>query len=114
MLNLDDKEYDLNTLFSFEVLKEILLKLARNQINLEEKIQNIINLYQNKGSSEKEDSLIIFETDKDFILSQKDFSSLNDKDRAKEEEENNNDEIIEKKEITFKILLKIITLLKKK
>ena len=103
MLNLDDKEYDLNTLFSFEVLKEILLKLARNQINLEEKIQNIVNLYQNKESSEKDDSLNIFETEKDFILSQKDFSSLNDKERDKEkEEENNNDEIIEKKEITFK------------
>ena len=101
MLNLDDKEYDLNTLFSFEVLKEILLKLARNQINLEEKIQNIVNLYQNKEASEKDDSLNIFETDKDFILSQKDFSSLNDKDRTKEKE-NNNDEIIEKKEITFK------------
>ena len=41
MLNLDKKEYDLNTLFSFEVLKEILLKLARSQDKIENDIKNI-------------------------------------------------------------------------
>ena len=43
MLNLENKDYDLNTLFSFEVLKEILLKLAKAQINQENAINNIIN-----------------------------------------------------------------------
>ena len=44
MLHLQNKEYDLNTLFSFEVLKEILLKLARSQDKLE---NDIINIKQN-------------------------------------------------------------------
>ena len=43
MLHLEKTEYDLNTLFSFEVLKEILLKLAKSQIKLEEDINNIKN-----------------------------------------------------------------------
>ena len=63
MLNLENKDYDLNTLFSFEVLKEILLKLARAQVNLEEKVKNIINLYENKEKEDKENELINFETD---------------------------------------------------
>ena len=43
MLNLDKTEYDLNTLFSFEVLKEILLKLARSQTKIEKEINQIKN-----------------------------------------------------------------------
>ena len=43
MLNLDETEYDLNTLFSFEVLKEILLKLARSQTKIEKEINQIKN-----------------------------------------------------------------------
>ena len=34
MLSLSTKEYDLNTLFSFESLKEILLELAKSQTKL--------------------------------------------------------------------------------
>ena len=41
MLSLSTKEYDLNTLFSFESLKEILLELAKSQIKLEDEIKNI-------------------------------------------------------------------------
>ena len=41
MLNLSSKEYDLNTLFSFESLKEILIELAKSQIKLENEITNI-------------------------------------------------------------------------
>ena len=43
MLKLEQTEYDLNTLFSFDVLKEILLKLAKSQIKLENEIANIKN-----------------------------------------------------------------------
>ena len=93
MLNLDDKEYDLNTLFSFEVLKEILLKLARNQVNLEEKVQNIINIYQNQEKSEKDDDLNFFETGDKFSLSEKEITSVEDK---------NKNENIETKEINLK------------
>ena len=92
MLNLDNKQYDLNTLFSFEVLKEILLKLARGQINLEEKVQNIINVYQNKENSEKEKYANISETDDNNLDMSKDL--LND-----EEEKSKVSEIIETKEI---------------
>ena len=41
MLNLSTKEFDLNTLFSFDSLKEILLELAKSQIKLENEIKNI-------------------------------------------------------------------------
>ena len=53
MLNLDKKEYDLNTLFSFEVLKEILLKLARSQDKIENDIKNI------KQNISKKDKIIL-------------------------------------------------------
>ena len=43
MLNLSTKEYNLNTLFSFESLKEILLELAKSQIKLDNSIKNIQN-----------------------------------------------------------------------
>jgi len=43
MLKLDKTEYDLNTLFSFEVLKEILLKLARSQTKIEKEMYQIKN-----------------------------------------------------------------------
>ena len=92
MLNLDNKQYDLNTLFSFEVLKEILLKLARGQINLEEKVQNIINVYQNKENAEKEKYVNISETDDNNLDLSKDL--LND-----EEEKSKLSGIIENKEI---------------
>ena len=52
MLNLENKEYDLNTIFSFEALKEILLKLAKAQINQQNTINNIIN------SNKERDKLI--------------------------------------------------------
>ena len=41
MLNLSTKEYNLNTLFSFESLKEILLELAKSQIKLDNSLKNI-------------------------------------------------------------------------
>ena len=41
MLNLSKKEYDLNSLFSFDSLKEILLELAKSQIKLEDSIKII-------------------------------------------------------------------------
>ena len=73
MLNLENKEYDLNTLFSFEVLKEILLKLARGQVNLEAKVQNIINLYKNKDKTSQEDIFNNFETDEILNINDKDY-----------------------------------------
>ena len=48
MLKLEQTEYDLNTLFSFDVLKEILLKLAKSQIKLENEIANIKNTLKNR------------------------------------------------------------------
>ena len=41
MLKLSSKEFDLNTLFSFESLKEILLELAKSQIQIQTEIKNI-------------------------------------------------------------------------
>lgn len=52
MLHLDKTDYDLNTLFSFEILKEILLKLAHSQ----DKIEKEINIM--KKSNMKRDKII--------------------------------------------------------
>ena len=41
MLNLSSKAFDLNTLFSFDSLKEILLELAKSQIKLENEINTM-------------------------------------------------------------------------
>ena len=48
MLKIEKTEYDLNMLFSFETLKEILLKLARSQIRLEKEIDDIKETIKNR------------------------------------------------------------------
>ena len=53
MLRIDKTEYDLNLLFSFEVLKEILLKLARTQDKIEKDLKNM------KNSNSKRDKEIL-------------------------------------------------------
>ena len=53
MLHLESKEYDLNMLLSFEMLKEVLLKLSRAQDKLENEIK-LINL-----NNSKRDNIII-------------------------------------------------------
>ena len=53
MLHLENKEYDLNMLLSFEMLKEVLLKLSRAQDKLENEIK-LINL-----NNSKRDNIII-------------------------------------------------------
>ena len=56
MLNLSTKEFDLNSLFSFETLKEILLELAKSQIKLENSIK--ILQKENKQKDKKIIALI--------------------------------------------------------
>ena len=101
MLNLENKDYDLNTLFSFEVLKEILLKLARGQINLEQKVENIINNYQNKTNSKNkeddDDDFNYFETDENFDLLEKDLK-LSEEDKNESDLGNKDIKLKEKKE----------------
>ena len=81
MLNLENKDYDLNTLFSFEVLKEILLKLARAQVNLEEKVENIINIYKNKDNQEKINDFNNFETEENKDVNEKDLTDNEEEDK---------------------------------
>jgi len=52
MLHLDKTDYDLNTLFSFEILKEILLKLAVSQDKIEKELHIM------KNSNIKRDKII--------------------------------------------------------
>ena len=53
MLHLERKEYDLNMLLNFEMLKEILLKLAKSQDKLEDEINNMNQM------NSKRDKIII-------------------------------------------------------
>ena len=85
MLNLDKTEYDLNTLFSFEILKEILLKLAKSQINIEEEIKKI------KNTTLKHDKIILKLEEE--IGEGSDLSNYEE-----EDEENSNSNITEQNE----------------
>ena len=96
-LNLDKEEFDLNTLFSFETLKIILLKLAKSQIKLTEEINEIkkTNLNRDKiiqkiGTSIGEDlGIQDDETNNDFdneIYQIKDIEYKNDNLEEKEKE----------------------------
>ena len=80
MLSLSTKEYDLNTLFSFESLKEILLELAKSQIKLEEEIKNI------KEDNKNRDIKIL-----KIIKKNKRDNFLDDDTEEQEEENNDND-----------------------
>ncbi len=97
ILNLDKEEFDLNTLFSFETLKIILLKLAKSQIKLTEEINEIkkTNLNRDKiiqkiGTSIGEDfGIQEDETNNDFdneIYQIKDIEYKNDNLEEKEKE----------------------------
>ena len=93
MLHLSEKEYNLNTLFCFESLKEILLELVKSQIKLENDIKNIYD--ENK----KRDSTIL-EFEKIFKNSQgilktneenenyKEFNGKKDENKIKDKKEN--------------------------
>ena len=80
MLSLSTKEYDLNTLFSFESLKEILLELAKSQIKLEDEIKNI------KEDNKNRDIKIL-----KIIKKNKRDNFLDDDTEEQEEENNDND-----------------------
>ena len=93
MLHLSEKEYNLNTLFCFESLKEILLELVKSQIKLENDIKNIYD--ENK----KRDSTIL-EFEKIFKNCQgilkaneenenyKEFNGKQDENKIKDKKEN--------------------------
>ena len=53
MLHLSTKDYDLNTLFCFESLKEILIELAKSQIKMENELQNI-----QEGNKERDKTIL--------------------------------------------------------
>ena len=90
MLNLDKKEYDLNTLFSFEVLKEILLKLARSQDKIENDIKNI------KQNISKKDKIIL--KLQKTIFNQPDGNEEEDEDDFNNNEIDDNENKIHEKE----------------
>ena len=59
MLHLSEKEFNLNTLFCFESLKEILLELAKSQIKLENDIKNIYDENKKRDNTIFESTKII-------------------------------------------------------
>ena len=94
MLHLQSKEYDLNTLFSFEVLKEILLKLARSQDKLESDIKNI------KQNFSKRDEIINKLEKSIFNTSSIPETYLNDEENDKNGIDDNINKIEEKENIS--------------
>ena len=98
MLSLSTKEYDLNTLFSFESLKEILLELAKSQTKLENEMKNIHE--ENKKRDKK--ILNIQNIVKNFNVNENEKFNLNDNNEEEKDkndiEENENNENNEEKE----------------
>ena len=77
MLHLEKKEYDLNMLLNFEMLKEILLKLAKSQDKLEDEINNMNQL------NSKRDKIII-QLEKKIFNSSTYADDKNEKEKEKE------------------------------
>ena len=85
MLHLEKKEYDLNFLLNFEMLKEILLKLSKSQDKLEDEIKFI------QMSNSQRDNIIIKLEKKVFnasTLSDNIENQINQKEEEKEKKEN--------------------------
>ena len=86
MLKLEKTEYDLNTLFSFDVLKEILLKLAKSQIRLENEINDIKNKLESK-----EDELQFEEEEDNYYNNNISNQNINNNIYKKNNQEDNNE-----------------------
>ena len=121
MLKLEEKEYDLNFLFQFsfdfQMLKEILIKLAKTNKDLESRIKKLEKSNKEKGkhisfiedklnieyipdkktdlSSGEDEDLNDKNNDKDFENSEKDDNAFDDKEI---ENESNKSEFLDKKD----------------
>ena len=85
MINFSTKEYDLNTLLSFETLKSVLLELAKSKINLEEEIKYL--------KEENKNTHLKFDDFQKEIESLKDFNrDLYNKNNINKDENNKNNE----------------------
>ena len=104
MLKLEEKDYDLNSLFNFnftfdfKILKDVLTKLASSNINLEKKVNNLekSNKEKNKRLSILENKLnIIYIPEKNSFsdieesIENKENKNIEVKDNEKKEEKNN-------------------------
>ncbi len=102
MLNLEEKEYDLNFLcsftFDFQMLKEILIKLAKSNIDLQNKLKKLekSNDEKDKRISNIEDHLNILYIPDQNSYSDSEEDSKNKEDKKEKEDKNINEE---KKEI---------------
>ena len=100
MLNLSNKEYDLNTLFSFESLKEILMELSKSQIKLENEMKNLKvenekrdkNMQKFKKILKNYDSEIIYFNDEKKYNKNYEDKENNEKINDIEEDDNKNNE----------------------
>ena len=102
MLTLEEKEYDLNFLcsftFDFQMLREILLKLAESNQEMQEKLKNLENLNQEKDKrlSDIENKLNILIIENTNLKAEQE--EKKDKDKKEEKEEKVEEEKEEKKE----------------
>ena len=93
MLHLSEKEYNLNTLFCFESLKEILLELVKSQIKLENDIKNIYDENKKRDSTILEFEKIIKNSQGILKANEenenyKEFNGKKDENKIKDKKEN--------------------------
>ena len=94
MFRIEEKDYDLNYLLRFDMLREILMKLLKNQKNL----QNEIDLLKN-SNKERDDKIVNIEQ---LITELQEESNKNEVEMEPQKEaefEDNNQKIIEEKEM---------------
>ena len=91
MITIEEKEYDLQFLLNFDMLREILIKLAQNQNILQKDVESIKNTNKERDYKLMKLEKMIKEKEKDLI---DDFELIQKEDKLKEkrelESQNNN------------------------
>jgi len=91
MLHLSAKDYDLNTIFCFESLKEILIELAKSQIKMENELKNI-----REGNKERDNTILELKSIiNNYNINEENKNTKTDNNKGQDNENNENQKIIE-------------------
>ena len=91
MLHLSAKDYDLNTIFCFESLKEILIELAKSQIKMENELKNI-----REGNKERDNTILELKSIiNNYNINEENKNTKTDNNKGQDNDKNENQKIIE-------------------
>jgi len=91
MLHLSAKDYDLNTIFCFESLKEILIELAKSQIKMENELKII-----QEGNKERDNTILELKSIiNNYNINEENKNTKTDNNKGQDNDKNENQKIIE-------------------